>query len=74
MNRSGSGPLRVACVALAVVGQVGDLAESLVKRQAGVKDSGTLIRGHGGILDRLDAMLFALVAGWLLAPLVDRLA
>ena len=44
---------------LALVGTVGDLAESLIKRSAGVKDSGAIIPGHGGILDRMDSMLFA---------------
>ncbi|MBV9002355.1 MAG: phosphatidate cytidylyltransferase [Solirubrobacterales bacterium] len=51
-------------VGVAVMGPLGDLFESLVKRDAGVKDAGTLFGAHGGALDRLDAALFTVVVGY----------
>jgi phosphatidate cytidylyltransferase len=72
---AGGWPLGAAVgLVLGIVGQVGDLAESFVKRQAGVKDSGNVIPGHGGVFDRVDALFVAFPVAWALASILDAVA
>jgi phosphatidate cytidylyltransferase len=56
---------------VAIAGQAGDLAESALKRGANVKDSGAILPGHGGLLDRIDSLLFGAPAIWLALTLKD---
>jgi phosphatidate cytidylyltransferase len=60
-----TGEILVAAALISAIAQMGDLSESWAKRRAGVKDAGSLIPGHGGVLDRLDGFLTATPALWL---------
>jgi phosphatidate cytidylyltransferase len=57
-------PILVLSVVLNIAAQLGDLVESLIKRGAGAKDSGAILPGHGGMFDRIDALLFAAPVLW----------
>lgn len=64
LEQPAMGPIFMLTIVLNVAAQLGDLVESLIKRGANVKDSGGILPGHGGMLDRIDALLFAAPVLW----------
>ena len=64
LERPAMGPVIILTIVLNIAAQLGDLVESLIKRGANVKDSGGILPGHGGMLDRIDALLFAAPVLW----------
>jgi phosphatidate cytidylyltransferase len=71
VNTDAGAALPIISVALSFAGQMGDIAESALKRRMGVKDSSTLIPGHGGLFDRFDALLGASLVMLLVAMVLD---
>ena len=55
---------------ISIFASLGDLIESMIKRQVGVKDSGNIMPGHGGVLDRFDGVIFAIPAVYIYLSLV----
>jgi phosphatidate cytidylyltransferase len=61
----------ILAVVVVIFGTAGDLIESLIKRDIGIKDMSSFLPGHGGVMDRLDSTLVAVPAAWLLFTLLE---